>query len=102
MISTTQQQKVQGLVDGYIDAAPEIKDQKNIFLISPMINNAFSKNEILDKIIINQCLAHTIEDKINEMTKLETLKIYLKGTGRTPTVPHADAPYVGRQALFIY
>ena len=61
-------------VEEYVSAVPDIKHQENIALIPPTSNHAFTKNEKIDRIIIHRRLAHALDDKIDEMTKLETIK----------------------------
>ena len=60
----------------YISAALDIKEAKysSQLLIPPTINHAFSKNEELDRTIIHRRSGYAMDEKIDEMAKLEILK----------------------------
>ena len=70
METTTNQQHQE-----YVSAAPEIKQPyyESDLLIPPMVNHAFSKNEMLDDTIVHRRLGHAMDERINKMAKLDII-----------------------------
>ena len=60
---------------GFISAAPEINvmEYKSEFFIPPTINHAFCKNEALNNTTVHRILAHTLDEKVDKIVKLNIL-----------------------------
>ena len=59
----------------FISAASEINitEYKSKLLIPPTINHAFCKNKALDNTIVHRRLAHTFDEKVDKMAKLNII-----------------------------